>query len=535
MTQKSTAHPRHLQRAIGPFSLILAAVGGMIGSGWLFGPFLAAQSAGPAAILSWMIGGVLMMVIASTFAELAAKLPLAGGMARFLQLSHGTIVSFTMAWIGWLSAAAVAPIETMALMRYATNYLPGLMHQVHGVYVLTLLGAGVAAILMGVMCLLNAYGVKLLAKTNTTVVLLKLFVPVLTVVILLIHAYHPSNLTTIGFSPMGLKGILSALPAAGVIFSFIGYSPAIQLAGEAKNPRRAVPIAIIGGLSLCILLYVILQWVFICALPLHTFVKGWSQLSFSGDAGPFAGLMVMLGLLFFSKVLFIDATISPFGTALIYTASTARMAYAMGENGYMPRSLLQLNHHRVPGRLILLNYVIGLILFLPFPTWQSLIEFLVSALVFAYAVGPLALIVLRRQFPKTEQQTFQVPCPMIVCFLAFYICNLIIFWSGWVVVHKMLIAILLGYVALFVYRRFDSKVEPLALPWWRAWWIYAYLISIAVVSYVGTFGGRQLVPFGWDFLMVAIQSLVIFVAATHHGHDYLKKNDTRLHFHLKHV
>src|SRR5262245_29050635 len=129
-----------LQRSIGTCGLLFAAVGGIVGSGWLFGPFYAAQFAGPASTLSWVIGGIFMIIIALTFAELFSMFPVAGVTVRFLQCSHGPLVSFTMAWIGWLSAAAVALIETMALIQYASNYIPGLMQKTGGTNVLTFAG-----------------------------------------------------------------------------------------------------------------------------------------------------------------------------------------------------------------------------------------------------------------------------------------------------------------------------------------------------------------------------------------------------------
>jgi len=170
----------HLKRSIGTWGLLFAAIGGIVGSGWLLGPFNAAQIAGPASILSWVIGGALMMVVAMTFAELSSTFPLAGGTVRFLQLSHGPLVSFTMAWVGWISAAAVAPIETMALLQYSSNYIPGLMHTVQGTNVLTLMGIFVAACLMLVMCFINAMGAKFLSKANASVVIFKVAIPVLT-------------------------------------------------------------------------------------------------------------------------------------------------------------------------------------------------------------------------------------------------------------------------------------------------------------------------------------------------------------------
>lgn len=499
----------NLKRTIGTWGLLFAALGGIVGSGWLFGPYYAARIAGPAAILSWVIGGCLMIVIAMTFAELSSTFPLAGGTVRFLQLSHGPLVSFTMAWIGWVSAAAVAPIETIALIQYASNYLPGLMQKVQGEHSLTVTGIFVAAFLMLVMCFINAMGAKFLSRANNTVVILKLMVPVLTLIILFSIDFHVSNFTSHGFDPMGVKGILSALPTAGVIFSFVGYSPAIQLAGEAKTPQRSVPIAIIGALLFSIFLYVLLQLSFIGALKPDAFTQGWNHLSFSGDAGPFAGIAVAIGMAWMAKIIFIDAAVSPFGTALIYTAATARICYALGEDGYLPNWLMKLNRFSIPGRVIALNYVIGVLLFMHFPSWQKLVGFLVSALVFSYAVGPLALPVLRKTLPN-QPRPFRLPAARFMCVLAFYICNLIIYWTGWDVVSKLLVVIIIGYIVLTIFK-WTKQGKKLNLQWRKTWWIFIYVASLGLISYLGDFGkGLEVIKFGWDFLLIAIMTLLVF-------------------------
>ncbi len=506
----------NLKRHIGTPGLLFAAMGGVLGSGWLFGPFFAAQVAGPAAIISWVLGGLLMMVVAFTFAELSSTFPVAGGSVRFLQLSHGSLVGFTMAWIAWLPSAAVAPIETMALIHYATNYIPGLMHDVNNVHILSGEGMAVAAILMFVMCVINSYGVKLLSKTNNAVMVFKLTVPILTILVLLSIDFHPSNLTSAGFAPMGIKGILAAMPTAGIIFSFIGFSPAIQLAGEAKSPQRSIPIAIIGALCLGILLYVILQFAFICALNPKDLALGWTNLSFYGDAGPFAGMAVGVGAVWLAYIIYVGAFISPFGTALIYTASTARMGLATGENGYLPAFMKKLNRHGVPIRILMLNYCIGILLFLPFPTWQKMVSFLVSALVFAYGVGPLSLQVLRKVMPD-EERPFKVWMPRVTCLVAFYVCNLIVFWTGWDIVSKILIAIVIGYISLIFIRQTEQG-KQLHFDWHKSYWMFLYLIALGVVSYLGGFGhGLGVIPFGWDFVVIAGVSLVIYELAVHAG------------------
>jgi amino acid transporter len=497
-----------LKRTIGTWGLLFAAVGGIVGSGWLFGPYYLARFAGPASVLSWVAGGGLMMVVALTFAELSSTFPVAGGTVRFLQLSHGPMVSFTMAWIGWIAAAAVAPIETMALIQYASNYIPHLMYGIKGTHVLTTVGILVAASLMLVMCFINAMGAKFLSKTNSTVVVFKLMIPILTLVVLLTMDFHISNFTSHGFAPTGIKGVLTALPTAGVIFSFIGYSPAIQLAGEAKTPQRSVPIAIIGALLFCIFLYVLLQISFIGAVHPQDFAQGWSHLSFKGDTGPFAGIAMGLGATWLAMLLFADAGISPFGTALIYTAATARICYAMGENGYLPHPLMKLSRFGIPLRIIALNFIIGVFLLLPFPSWQKLVGFLVSALVFSYAVGPLALPVLRRTLPN-QPRPFRVPFPKLMCPLAFYICNLIIYWSGWDIVFKILVAIVIGYLVLLVFMQ-TQQGKKLNLQWRKAWWVFIYVAALGLVSYFGAFGGNNTISFGWDFLVIGVMTWLIF-------------------------
>src|SRR5438067_4812947 len=103
-------------RAIGSWGLLFAGINSVIGSGWLFGPLFAAQIAGPAAIVSWAMGGALMIIIALTFAELGCAFPVAGGMIQFAQKSHGPLISFMIGWMVWISSVSIAPVETMGLV-----------------------------------------------------------------------------------------------------------------------------------------------------------------------------------------------------------------------------------------------------------------------------------------------------------------------------------------------------------------------------------------------------------------------------------
>ena len=149
-----------LPKSIKTFTLLASAIAGIIGSGWLLGPFIAAKHAGPAAIICWFIAGALMIIVSGTFVILTRARPIVGGTVRFFQLSYGHFAGFSFSWIAWLAWIAVSPIETLALIQYSANYIPGLM--TGGVHsTLTPLGMVIATALIALITLINSYGINL--------------------------------------------------------------------------------------------------------------------------------------------------------------------------------------------------------------------------------------------------------------------------------------------------------------------------------------------------------------------------------------
>src|SRR5213595_4283475 len=105
--------PGHLKRSVGFYGLMFVSLGSIIGSGWLLGALNAAQVAGPASVLSWILAAALLALLALTYAELGAAYPVAGGAARYPYYSHGPIAGFTSGWASWLQAVFIAPIEVL--------------------------------------------------------------------------------------------------------------------------------------------------------------------------------------------------------------------------------------------------------------------------------------------------------------------------------------------------------------------------------------------------------------------------------------
>ncbi|BBH51684.1 APC family permease [Fluviispira sanaruensis] len=502
-----------LKRNISKTSLLFLSIGSIVGSGWLFGSFYTAQLAGPAAIVAWMLGGLFVAIIALTFAELSTMLPLSGGSIAYSLMSHGKMAGAIFGWITWLWTMVVVPIEVQAVMQYASNYIPNVTERVNNADVLTTRGLLVATALMALLSIINVIGVKFMAETNKMVVIWKLIIPIAVAYLLLTTKIHPENLSSHDFAPFGFNGILSGIAIGGVSFSFFGFQTAIFLAGEAKNPQKSIPFALFGSLFACMILYSVLQLGFIISLNPNSLVNGWGQISFTGDAGPFAGIFIGLGLAFMVKVLYFDAILSPLGTAVGFVASSSRILYSMSLQNDAPKAFAKVNRFSIPWLAIVANFIIGMLFFLPFSGWQSMVAFLSAAIVVSLACGPICLPIFRKKFPNILRP-FKLPFANAISFIAFYICNLLLQWSGWNTVWKLQCAVGLGVFIVIGSHYFakDSAQEKLHMKSFS--WIILYLILSTITSYLGTFGGGiALISMQMDFIVILITSAIIFYVA----------------------
>ena len=515
---------RHLRRDIGRIGLLFTGIGSVIGSGWLFGALNAAEIAGPASLLSWAIGGVMIVFIGLCYAEIGVMFPHSGGVVRYPHYAFGSFASFTTGWITWLAAASVAPIEVEAALQYATNYLPWLTAlSPDGTPVLTGAGYGVAAALMLVFCAINILGVRWFARVNTAIVWWKLAVIVLVVVVFLALSFDGSHLVSAGgFAPYGAHGVFSAIATGGIAFSYFGFRQGVELAGETRNPQRNIPLTLIGSVVICGILYVLLQLAFLGAVPSSSLGQGWASVgtNFSGDAGvlaqfgPLAAIAGVLGATWLAILLYVDAVISPADTGLIYTTVTARLSYAMGRNGNAPTALARCNERGVPWVGVAVAFVVGLIFFLPFPGWQKLVGFITSATVLSFGSGPLVLLALRAQLPERTRR-FRLRGGIVVPFLAFWSSNLIVYWSGWDINWKLFLAVLLGLVLLGVHQLASRRGTP-PLDLRHGAWVLPWLGGLCLISYLGSFpdpakgaGNLGVIDFNLGFLATFLLSVLV--------------------------
>jgi amino acid transporter len=509
-----TATRPGLRREIGFIGLLWASAGSIIGSGWLFGAQEALIAAGPAAIISWVIGAAAIFLLALTHAELGGMWPVAGGSARFPHYAFGGGAGASFGWFSWLQAATVAPIEVLAMITYGQHYsfASGWMKTDGGTSVLTGPGIVAAVILMALFTSINFLGIRKLAHTNSAATWWKVGVPLLTIFVLGIVNFHASNFTAAdGFSPFGAKGVLAAVSTSGIIFALLGFEQADQLAGESARPKRDIPRAVILSVIIGAIIYIALQIVFLGALPGSAIGHSWAHGAYTEMTGPFAQLATLIGVGWLAAILYVDAIISPGGTGLIYTTSSSRVSYGLSRNGYFPTVYESIDKRGVPWFGLITAFVVGCVCFLPFPSWTSLVGLITAASVLMYAGAPLAFGVFRRRLPHAERP-WRAPAGSVLAPAAFVVANLLILWSGWDTVWRLGVAIGIGYVILAVTRVLNLNSRSPQLDLRAASWLPFYLVGMGAIVYLSDFGpmSSPVFPLWWDMVAVAVFSAIIY-------------------------
>lgn len=493
--------------------LMWASVGSIIGSGWLFGAWKGLHAAGPAAIISWCIGGVAVLILGLVHAELGGMYPVSGGTARFPHYAFGGLAGASFGWFSWIQAATVAPIEVLAAIGYAQHWHFA-SHWMNSSGDVEGWGLVIAVVLMAILVAVNFLGIRLLAHTNSTITWWKVAIPLLTLFVVGVSNFHGGNFTALnGFNPYGPKGILSAVATSGIVFAYLGFEQADQLAGEAKNPQKNLPRAVIGSVLIGIVLYVALQIVFIGALPASVMHGVWANVA-STFTGPWAQVASLASLGWLATILYIDAVVSPGGTGLIYATASSRVSYGLSRNGYFPTAFEAVDSRGVPWFGLIVAFVVGAVCFLPFPSWSSLVGIITSASVLMYAGAPLALGVFRQRLPEAHRP-YKMGGASVLGPLAFILANYIIMWSGWTTDWKLGVAILIG--AVLIAANAISGANPIKPKWdvRAAVWLLPYLLGIGIMTYGSAWGNLHHPWFGaadwWlDLIIVAAFSLIIY-------------------------
>ena len=506
-----------LRRSVGFYGLMFVSLGSIIGSGWLLGALNAAKVAGPASILSWLLAAGMLALLALVYAELGATYPVAGGAARFPYYSHGPIAGFTAGWASWLQAVFVAPIEVLAVITYVNSigwintHFNMLNKLGNNAGLLNGAGLVVAIVLMLLFTTVNLAGAKFLSDSNVIVVIWKAAVPVLAIGVVATLRFNGENFHAGGgFMPFGFHGVFAAL-TGGVVFALQGFEQAVQLAGEARNPKRDVSRAILAAMAIGAVLYSLLQVVMIGALEPRNIATSWTRPlgADPSDYGAWYTIALAVGAGWLAKLLIVDAIISPAGTGVVYVATSSRLSYALGEEREMPSALVTTDRKGVPVVSILVSAVVGLLAFGPFKSWGALVTVITATTAIMYAFAPVSLAALQKSDGSRSRQ-YRMPLPRLLLPAAFCSANLVIYWGGFDTTWKLVtaIAVGLGLFTVGAWRRRTGAQRAIR----NALWIVPWLGGHVLIGLFGRYGNgaKGLLPNWLDIGLVIIFSLVIF-------------------------
>lgn len=462
-------------------TLVFIGVGSIIGSGWLFAAYYASKEAGPASIISWIIGAILTLLMALLLAEIASMYPITGLFGRLMVSSHNKDIGFVLAASNLISIIILIPMEAVATVQYISTIFPHLTDYIFQSSEFTLVGTLIVSILIIFYILANFWGLKSLSTVNNAITIIKIVVPITTTIIIICTAFAPKHF--IGhqetFMPYGYGSIFSAIINCGILYAFFGFPAVAAFSSETKDAKKLIPLALVFCISICLVVYLMLQIAFIGAVPDNMLTNGWSAVYF---ASPLAQLAGLLGLHALMIVLYADACISPSGTGIVYLGSGTRFLTAMSQDGHIPAYFGYIHPMYFFSRRALISisiFCLGLIWF--FKNWKSLVILITVAQIIPCLGIPLAFYRLRKYYPSLRRpfrMKFGLSLSLFIYLLLTY---LIIIAEFKAVVTTFVLEIVL--FAIYAVISNKGNVREQFKTWLSAWSIFAYMIIMCLISY----------------------------------------------------
>ncbi|ARM75227.1 APC family permease [Acidianus manzaensis] len=552
-----------LKKVLTRRELTYLSLGGIIGSGWLFAPLAAAAYAGYYSIFSWIIGGIMMILIALSYAEVSSMLPKSGGIIRYPHYTHGRIVGFFMFWTYLISAISTVSIEAVATTTYLSHFFPSLYSSGN----LTMEGILVTYILLVLFFFANYFGVKGLGRISHGIGWWKLIIPSLTALILFAFFNYTNFSLPVSNA---INGTLYAIPASGIVFSYLGFRQAIEYGGEGKNPQKDIPFAIISSLVISMIIFTVLEIGFIGALNWSAIgiqPGNWNSLITSSISNsPILSIFkihsssLLLALDIWISILVFDSIISPAGTGIIYTGTSVRTLFGSSNNGYLPKIFSEVNKRGIPFISLIISVIGAAIFLLPIPSWYSIVNISSSATVLTYIMGGIGLHSFRKNYPNLKR-VYSLSNWKIISPLSTIMAGLLVYWSGF---STLFYIIVIGFIGLSIYLVFYSKYPIMnvismfailisSILFYNAtsslsignnlafllfillftgfailellflkidkneiratYWLVPFLSSMLLLSYLGPFGLNDLIPFPYDIPIVSVVILVFHYLA----------------------
>ncbi len=490
-----------LKKELSLLQLTIIGIVGAVGTGVLFSAAGMAGDAGPASVISWIIGGLMYASVGYTYVELSRTWPEAGGPTRYSLYTHGRFTNLINAFNDLIWYLFIPPVEALAVVE-GLNFLFPTLIAASGAP--TLLGAVLGVILLMFFIPFNYFGVKAFGKSTSIFGIIKLVFYLLVGFGIIAIFFNAKNFFGYsgGFAPFGAAGLFLAIPLA--MFAYGGIRVVPDYAEEVKNKNilpKAIGYTVLGQTLIYILFSMALiggiAWG-VNGLPAAGNWVGVGQIV----GNPFIILSNALHNSVLLVLVLIVGIIGPFVTGYVYIGGGSRILFAMGRSRIMNNIVTDITRHSIPYWSIIIFAIVGAVVAFiaaPLPSIYGLITDAVVGGYLGFAVNPVALIVSRRQNSVEHRYKFA----NIIAPIAFISAALIAFWSGWPSVPY---AVLILTIALIIFA-IAFKVKEHFI---NSLWYIFFIAFILLMTYIGDVGALSILNFYVATVVVVLVAGIIF-------------------------
>lgn len=451
-----------LHRALGPISLIMIGIGSIIGAGiFVIAGTAAAEHAGPAVLISFVIAALGCLFTGLCYAEFASMIPESGSAYTYAYATMGRFVAWFIGWNMVLEYLVSASTVSVGWSGYFVNFLSGIGVSFPAQFAsapvsgtsfsaIHLSGAIVnlpAVTLIVLLTITLGIGVSESARVNAIMVMIKTGIVILVIAFGLpyvhqanLHPFMPANTGT--FGKFGISGVLAA--SGMIFFAYIGFEAVSVAALEAKNPRRDLPIGILGSLGICTVLYIGMAIVL-------TGITDWRTLDVANPVSFAIGKISSLGWLV--RWVDVGAMVGLASVVFVSLYGQSRVFYSMARDGFLPATFSKVHSRfRTPYRGTVLTGAFAALLAAVFPL-DILAELVSVGTLLAFVAVCIGIMILRITTPRARR-TFRTPAVWFVAPAGIATCVLMmvsLFRSSPDTGSRLVLWTLIGLVIYFVY------------------------------------------------------------------------------------
>ena len=462
---------QRLKRALGATNLTALGIGAIIGTGiFVLTGTVAAQNAGPAVVLSFVLAGVASIFAALCYREFASLVPMAGSAYTYGYATLGELFAWIIGWDLILEYALGAVTVSIGWSGYVVSFLrdiginiPPALSAARGTLITLADGTQVTAIfnlpaviIIAIITLLLVIGISESARVNNVIVFVKVAV-VLLFIFGAVHAVNPANWHPFIPPSTGVRGHFGwsgVTQGAGIVFfAYIGFDAVSTAAQEAKNPQRDMPIGIIGSLLICTVLYIAVSAVATGIVP-------YLQLDVPD---PIAVAADHAGLGWMSAAIKLGAIAGLSSVILVMLLGQSRIFWTMADDGLLPEFVSRVHpKFRTPWIITILTGIV-VAFFAALFTVREAGSLVSIGTLLAFVIVSIGVLVLRIREPHLPR-TFKTPAVWVVAPLgalsALYL-MIALPWRTW---ERLIIWFVIGMVIYFFYGVRRSKLAQAKIP-----------------------------------------------------------------------